>query len=262
MGGLFVQPPARFSHDPILSEPEGTRELRRKLAFEERVAKAFTVFLCELSLRGSIVEPLSPVDIQVGQMVNRHALITSAGGGAGSLHLRALEPSTALIQHNLDIWPMVPDSEIADAVSLDRTRPLMSISDSLPGFVVGAYYWYARRQLAEALVDGWVVVEQVLDNWWQTYTKGLTGKGRLDRLGDTRTYSAAVRIEVLLTAGVISAPLAEALHEARKSRNDVAHRASVTPARAKQALQTMKAVIDDIGGQSVATPVLYEGVSW
>src|SRR5581483_7979281 len=107
------------------------------------------------------------------------------------------------------------------------TRHLTAVSPTLPTLVAGAYSQFSRRQLAEALMDAWIVIEPVVDWWWKQYTDGVTDRKRRERLKDTRVYTASVRAEVLRTAGALNSDLYAAIERARGHRNAAAHRAAI-----------------------------------
>jgi hypothetical protein len=72
MSGLFVSPP---------SGSEDQERLPKKLDYEQRVAAAFNMITCELSLGGLVVEPVTPVYIGSGRFVDGHAVVMGVGGG-------------------------------------------------------------------------------------------------------------------------------------------------------------------------------------
>jgi hypothetical protein len=99
---------------------------------------------------------------------------------------------------------------------LRLTRRLTAIAESTPTFIAGTYSLYSRRQLAEAIIDAWIVIEQVVDCAWSSYIDELDDRMRRERLRDNRTYTAAVRIELLHTKRLIPPALYEAMNLARK----------------------------------------------
>lgn len=263
MGGLFVRPPGTLSDCRGPSGPHRSRvDTAAKLQYEEDVAGAFNRIICELALLGTVSEPASPVHIAHGQLVDGHAVVGSAPGGREVYLERTLGPYLTLLADHLRFWFVHPEDVLDQAAVQARTTVLASISDSLPALVPGAYYYLSRRQPAEAVMDSWIVTEQILDYLWQTYVSALLDHDRRERLSDSRTYTASVRTEVLHMAGVIDTSLYNAIHKARKHRNDLAHRAKITLSAAIDCLTTMKAAIEFVCNTSVAEPDVGTSVNW
>lgn len=238
-GGLFVRPPE-------LPE-QGNEAVDARLAFKEEAARLFNILICELCLAGLNSEPASSAVIEVGELRDGRAVITTAGS-SGDIHYdRTIEART-------NIWgrSACPDSVLEFAEPLVRSRLLAKISEAIPTLVAGGYYQYSRRHFPEALVDSFVVTEQILDYLWAQYVAGLTetdepgttrDEKRKARLKDNRTYTASVRAEVLLTAGRISVEYYNLFHKARKHRNEAAHRAKISSDAAAVCTKSMKASI-------------------
>ncbi len=260
-GGLFIRPPEplAYTNDP---ETDPGENLHAKLEFEDVASVLFNQVICEFAFHAIISEPATPVHISVGKLVDDHALITSAGGGREIYLERTLNPSMHLLQGT---WRMhrVHDPQILSNVSrLLCASKFFEVSENLPGLVAGAYSLFSQRQLPEALIDAWIVIEQIIDWLWTDYLSQFDDASRRERLSDTRTYSAAVRIEILHTAGVLSDSLYRALHLARKHRNDLAHRAKISLAMATDTLAGMKEMIEFFCHASIATPLATSGVNW
>jgi len=251
-GGLFLLPPA------------STKSLRDKLAFEEKAANVFNRPICEFALSGIVSAPATPVHISAGRLINGHALITSAGGGREMYLERTMQPSLQLLDER-GIWRMHPlhSLDVVDKVAnLRCTSLLVEVSDNLPTFVAGAYSLFSQRQAGEALMDSWIVIEQIIDSLWADFLKRITGNSRKERLPDRRIYTSAVRIELLYTVGILPLPLYEALNIARDHRNKLAHRAKISLTMSKECLMAMKQMIEFLCKTSVEPPLANLGVNW
>jgi len=264
MGGLFVQPPGELS-DPYSAGCDSDAlmsDLQVKMAFEEATAGVFNLLICELALLGVVSEPASPVHINYGRLIDNHALVV-VGSGAREMYLeRSIGPSLALLSNHWIGWPTHGGSLVDEAARLPRTRILAAVSATIPSLVAGAYYHYSRRQPAEALMDAWIVTEQILDSMWTGYTDAAKDGKRKERLLDSRTYSASVRIEVLHTAGVIERDVYERLHEAREARNRLAHRSLIDVNAASQGMCAMRCLVQLLCGTAVAEADVSIGVNW
>jgi hypothetical protein len=261
-GGLFIRPPANLS-DLLSAEIDpGKDDLKAKLAFEEKAANAFNRVICEFALKGIVSEPATPVHISRGELINDHALIRSASGGREIYLERTTMPLMQLLQRT---WRMnqLHDLDVVEAMARQEcTSQLVQVSDYLPTLVAGAYSLFSQRQLSEALIDSWIVVEQIIDWLWTDYLLRIADKSRKKRLSDPRTYSAAVQIEILHTIGVLPLSLYQALNTARKHRNDLAHRAEISLTMATEGVTAMKQIIEFLCKTSVEPPSVSVGVNW
>lgn len=196
------------------------------------------------------------------KLIDGHALITAGTGGREAYNDRTSGPALALItQGGGFTWARTNEATLDNASTCERALRLASVSESLVTLIPAAYSLYSQRQLAEALIDSWIVCEQLLDSTWRSHVDSFDSTRRR-RLDDPRTFPSAVRIELLQTAGVIPDDLAAGLHRARKSRNEVAHRASVNLDGANQAMEGMKAFLEFVLGSKIAPPAVSQGISW
>jgi len=250
-GGLFVQPATTL-----------TDELEPKLIFQEMIAHEFNRIICELALHGIVSEPATPAHISQGALVDNHALIISAGGGREMYLERTLMPSIHLHKNLWQISKMQSVDVLNKVTKQQMSSQLEDISDNLPTFVASAYSLFSRHAYSEALLDSWIVVEQIIDWLWKEYLANINDRPRKDRLSDTRTYSASVRIETLFTTNKIPLSLYEIIHTARKHRNELAHRAKINLDMAQDSLSAMKQVIEFTCQTTVEPPLANVGVTW
>ena len=218
--------------------------------------------------------PVTDVEIQGAKLIGHHVSIT---GGWGSFADRTWGPYVLLAspkrdlgvsygQPGNDYWPVnfywTPhDPKILERIDgLRGVTRLREISTTLPTLLVSAVYHASRHALAEGIVTAWIVCEEILSFLWDRYVSSVSEKDRRDRLNDHRTYSASVRLEVLLDIGVISDALYKLLHEARKVRNALAHRAvmgqeaAATSNRAlRETLRLMEITVDYLPGYSYSS---------
>lgn len=263
MSGLFVRPPQELSN-PYTEPPETppADDLEAKLAFEEDAAQAFNRVICEFCLCGVVSQPVSPVHISFGLLIEGHALVLVGSGGRELYTERSIGPITALRDGTWRLWPLHSASVLENATLLTSTDKLAAISQSVPEFVAGAHALYSQRQMNEALADSWLVCEQLLNHLWLQYRGQMTDRSRKKRLGDNRTYSASVKLEVLRTAGVLPDPLYRALHKARAHRNDLMHGATNSLDATSECMTAMKMTLEHILGEEVAEPSVSTGVNW
>ena len=196
-GGLFIQPSAELTH----YDPLNKQTWQKKMAFKEKAAKLFNLAICEYALHEVVSQPASLIHVSSGQLIDNHALITSAAGGRELYPERTIFPLIQLLQ---DTWQMmylrVYDMQITlDVAKLSCASRLSKISENLPSLTAGAYSLFSQSQFSEALNDAWIVIEQVIDWLWKTYHNQISDSARKKRLADPRTYTSAIRIEILHT---------------------------------------------------------------
>ena len=242
IGGLFLEVP------PNLIEPKPSAEGYRlwdhfleQKAFEQRTCRAFNLLLCELCLHGAISQPASPAMLGTCHLRDNTAQIESMPGGQITYFDRALGPAFSLRDRD---WFLVPSlNKDYDALRQSReltlSNRLSEVADSLPALVAGSYSLYSQRQTNEALIDAWIACEQILDSLWVDHVASLQSSERRARLEDSRSYSAAIRLEILHTAGRLPGELYEQLTRARQSRNALAHRAENTIDATTQAVEAL-----------------------
>lgn len=261
-GGLFIEPPTELVHEAAANND--VDNLKAKVAFEEKAAKLFNLVICEYALHEVISEPATQVHISAGKLIDGHALITSAGG-EGEVYLeRTLNPSMQLLSRE-GIWRIHRWHDIqitVDVAKLSCASRLAEISENLPSLTAGAYSLYSQRQLSEALIDAWIVVEQAIDWLWDEHKNGITDAERKNRLADSRTYTSAVRIELLHTIGVLAHDLYLYMTRARNHRNNLTHRATISLDMAYETLMAMKSTIEFLCGMQVGAPSKSTGVNW
>lgn len=261
-GGLFIESPAGLARWAAPNSDLGN--LQAKIAFEEKAARLFNLVICEYALHEIVSEPAARVHISAGQLIDGHALITSAGGGREIYHERTLNPSIQLLSSQ-GMWRMHPvhDMQITvDVAKLSCASRLAKISENLPSLIAGAYSLFSQSRFSEALNDAWIVVEQAIDWFWKRYKNQISDAERKKRLGDSRTYTSAIRIEILHTIGIIDPDLYKLMTTARTHRNKLEHRAKINSDMARETLIAMKSTIEFLCGMQVCEPLESYSVNW
>jgi hypothetical protein len=254
--------------DVLLTKGGGMFVRRRMSTFitremDEEDAEVLNLLICELNLAGLWCEPLSRERLQTGTLIDRYATIV---GGHGSFPERTTGPFALVAS---DPGPPAPHLwapnyffsavEQFEAV-LKKVRPmrhaprLAAISSTVPQLVAAAYYHGHASNNAEAALTSWTVVEQLLALEWDDYLADLPAGDRKVRLRDTRTYTAAIQAEVLLTAGHLDHDLYERVQSARKIRNDLAHRARISQEGAQVCTKAMQAMLEAHLKDEIAQP--------
>ena len=88
------------------------------------------------------------------------------------------------------------------------------------------------------------MIEQVLNWLWdEKYMPTNRNRGHRERLDDTRSFTANVKAELLLSCEVIDGETYDAVQQARKRRNDLAHGGHVDVAGAFECMTAMRAIL-------------------
>jgi len=258
-GGLFIEPPAELAH----ADPVNEQAMQEKVAFEEKATKLFNLVICEYALHEIVSEPATQAHISAGRLVDGHAIVTSAIGGREIYFERTFMPLIQLLQGTWQMYHRFVDMQITvDVANLSCASHLAKISESLPALTAGAYSLFSQRQLSEALIDAWIVVEQIIDWLWDEHKNGISDADRKERLADPRTYTSAVRIELLHTIGVLDLGLYTNMTRARTHRNNLAHRATIRLDMASDTLMAMKSTIEFLCGTQVGAPSTSTAINW
>jgi hypothetical protein len=261
-GGLFTKPPVELCG--IKDDSEASfRERLLKLSFMAKAARWFNRIICEFTLTEAVSEPTSPALIGVGKLVDGdHLMVMAASGGRDCSFERTSMAAVGLHQGTWITAKYTTPEVLEAAVRQECAIKLADISEIAPELVANAYFLFARGQFSEALVDAWVVIEQIIDRFWTKRVVAISNKDRVRRLKDARTYSAAVRLEILESTAIFGPDLCSLLHLARGHRNDLAHRAVIDREKAHDGLLAMKALVEFFCGKTVADPDSYQAANW
>ena len=256
-GGMFVEMPLSLRAGPT---GPGMRELDAKATFERRTTDTLNLLVCELATHGIVSEPASPVFLNPARVVDGHALITQSGGGRELYFDRAMGWAQALLgrewyQTSIRVMPEV-------AVELPRSVRIRELSADAPTLVAGAYSGYSRGQLAETLLLSWIVIEQFIDALWRERLESIDSVVRRRALKDARTYSAAVRTEILQTDGTLTDDERAVIDRVRQHRNALAHRGQVGVDGARDAATALQLVLQRVCEDDIAPLVDNVSVGW
>jgi hypothetical protein len=250
-GGLFTAPPVAVPPGDVVVSIS-TDPVRQEAA--AKITELLNLCVCEFALTGIVSEPVSPATLAGSRMTEGYIVIK--GSSPGNFY-RTGQMIRQLQEEGLDTWKEWEQREVAlrglmslplveDVLTLTRANCLANIAPATPALVAGAYFMYSRRSYTEAVVNAWMVIEQVLHSAWRTYL-GTLESTRRQRLSDHRTYSAAVKVEVMLTAGVLEETVYEAINAARKIRNGLLHAAQrLSFDQAHQVHQALEIILNSV----------------
>jgi hypothetical protein len=244
-GGLFVRDRGQYSSPQAI----------------DQLVNIFNMLTCEFTLAGLVSQPVTDLDLQSGKLIGQHI---SIAGGWGSFGDRTWGPHALLCVTPRDIsapyrteanpwwppyfyWTSSPKGVMPSVETLANAPLLSAVAPGLPSLVAAAAFHAARHNLSETIINSWVVVELILYQQWNDHLTSLSNSARRRRLKDTRTYSAGVQAEVLLTAGLMQDDTYDKVQAARKTRNDFAHRGDASADGAAHCMEAMRAMLRLLG---------------
>lgn len=263
-GGLFIRPPDHLPYRNDQLRQVTPEDRLAKRTFEEHAVHLLNRVICEFTLRGIVSAPATLIHLGSGERIENYAQLNMSVVGREIYTERTLLPSFEFLHH---LWFLFArhlphDLDVVESVSTTYyTSELVTISEYLPTLISGAYSLFSQHQLSEAVIDGWIVIEQIIDWFWTEYVRSIPDKDQKKRLSDYRTYSVAVRLDMLHTVNVLPFPLCQVLHRARKHRNDLAHRAKINLAMATESLDAMKQLIEFVCKVPVEPPMMSPAIT-
>ena len=228
--------------------------------FADGAVAAFNLVVCEFTFAGIFSEPTSRLHIGSGALKDGRASIQ---GGSAPATDRTFGPALMMSVNTAwqAGWQTVPEEQLTATDGLTRAIALREIADSLPAFVSSAYFSLQQHQLAEALLSGWIVIEQILNRLWKNeYRPTSRDAGHRARLDDARSFTANVKAELLLASGTLDGDSYDAVQKARKRRNDLAHGGHVDRDGAFECVNAMRAMLGTVVSGDIPRPASSEFV--
>lgn len=201
-------------------------ELREVQSAVEFINRCFAAFL----LGGVYCEAIGPDGLDFGRIIDWTYLRTYSAAPArpNQFHKAIRQQQCA----PLDAIHLLSPRSIQIDVLVTAMKAGRAILDAVPQlspeFLLKGVTAFARRDWGSALTNLWVVVEQITSHLWETRILACARatqivQGRIDQLSDTRTWTVAVKHELLHQIGVIGPETLGNLAVARKARNALAH---------------------------------------
>lgn len=182
---------------------------------------------------------------------------TSAPAAANRFHyLARMRYASAYEAISLMRPRTITIAELSKAMDTGRTL-LDAVPEVSAEFVLKGTTSIARRDWGAALANLWIVVEQITSHLWQervVLSARRSGDARrAEQLSDTRSWTVALRHELLHQTGVIPPEILTALSGVRKARNALSHRgAHPTEVNAKETFRSMLAMLQiAVGAQPI-----------
>jgi hypothetical protein len=172
-----------------------------RIEHRRQVATILNVVICELALRGVCSTPVAAVEVCTSVLVEN---VRAWRPAPGRVAFGLAEDDLPSSQHALrSIY--AGERVLRRLGELAHARELQRISEVLPGLVAAAHLPVAYQRPEESVVNCWVVTEQLINYVWTSrYCEQAIDAEHKERLKrDHRTFSAALREEILLASGVI-----------------------------------------------------------
>jgi len=212
------------------------------LRSDQQAVEFFNRCLAALLIGGIYCEAIALDGLDFGSIIDWKYMRVNGGGASAPSrfhHLVRLKRASAFEAIALKSPKEIAFADMILAMAMGRAV-LDAVSELSGEFLLKGTTGFARRDWGSALANLWVVVEQIASNLWtrhvvQPAKQGASIDGRVDQLGDFRTWTTAARHELLHQLGVISRTTLGRLSSARKARNDLAHKGKHPSAAAARA---------------------------
>lgn len=195
-------------------------------------AHALTQFnrtLSELLLGGIYCEAVTPDDVSFGTM--SETLYVRMHGCPEGLRASFHHAARTTLIGAMDVIRLLdPETVTVDELqgALKAGRKLIGELGGIPREqVLYGTTFYVRRQWAEALIHLWTTTERIVEIAWQKYIVDALQplpKKRRAFLNDHKTWPVSAKLEMLFQKALLPKSTYVVLDEARKARNDFAHR--------------------------------------
>lgn len=202
----------------------------REMATDQTAVEFFNRCLAALLIGGVYCETVTTDGLDLGSIIDWRYVRTHKTGQAApnrfheQIRYRQASPLEAIALHN------------PRTISIDELRRSMEVGlkvlallPTLRGeYLLKGVTGIARRDWGTALTNLWIASEQLISALWSEEVVKPTlikdsSKARRDQLADTRTWSAAPRIEMLFQKQALAGDVVQALTVARGARNKLAH---------------------------------------
>lgn len=230
----------------------------KTVATEDDAVRLFNYLLGCLLLGGLAVESVDKRDVVWGQM-HSNSLVWPVNPGRtlnshlhGHLRMRTVGNIDAIMLSNPT---NIPISRFESAFR-DGEQVLGAVPNLSPTFLLSGFTQLKYGNAGDALGVLWIAVEQLAEYMWQTKFLDVPGRhveGLRERKkslsDDSRTWSTAVRLEVLLQLGVINQATFANLYRARQARNALVHKGSTPDSKlVKKLFDSMLVLLENASG--------------
>lgn len=215
------------------------------------VLTKFNETLGKMLLGGIYSEAVKPMDISLGSMHAESGYIRHHGTGIGlrsSFHRNLREAFGGAIDTMELRYPR--KIQIKDLINAyyRGTKHFVKLGKFSPSLLLNGVSSYVNQEWQQALIFLWTAIEQVVELIWEKLIIGSgreeneieTIKHRSQFLRDYRSWTKAVKLELLYQKQCLPISDYKLLSQARKARNEFAHKGIlVTKEDASSALDSL-----------------------
>lgn len=219
--------PACFGFDGSLIFPFITEFKNGDLVVEE-----VNRILASVFLGGIYVESISPLDVSRGSMnITGYYRHSSTHSSNSDFHQAIGECDAGSLASIKLLHPEVLEADKVISAYNYGHKVLLKLPTLSPSLFIGAFTYYKKHQLREALAHSWIGVEQILEFIWKETivedTKSVNIPKRRKFI-ESQQWNAAHKIEMLYQQSLIKEDLYSFLSKARFARNNFIHK-GLTP---------------------------------
>jgi hypothetical protein len=190
----------------------------------------FNRCLAALLIGGIYCEAITPDGLDTGSIIDWRYVRSHGSGPAAAnrfhqkIRYRQASALEAIALHR----PRTVSIAVLKAAMKNGLDVLAQVTAMRGEYLLKGTTGIARRDWGAALTNLWIVAEQLTSELWSREVVGPTlaedqSRSRRDQLGDTRTWTASARIELLFQKRLLKLETFKALSAARKARNDLSH---------------------------------------
>lgn len=219
--------PACFAFDGSLIFP-----FIEEFKNDDLVVEEVNRVLASVFLGGVYVESISPLDVSRGSMnVTGYFRHSSTHSSNSDFHRAIGECDAGSLASIRLLDPEVLEADKVISAYNYGHRVLSKLPTLSPSLFIGAFTYYKKHQLREALAHAWIGVEQILEFIWkETIVENAKAVNipKRRKFIESQQWNSAHKIEMLYQQGFIKDELYSSLSKARFARNDFIHK-GLTP---------------------------------
>jgi len=223
----------------------------REFGNRHEVLSRFNEALGHMLLGGIYSEAVKPMDISLGSMHINSGYIRHYGTGIGlrsRFHRNLREAYGGPLDTMELLYPKTVQIREVTSAYYRGARYFANLSKLSPSLLLNGVSNYVNQEWQQALIFLWTAVEQVVELIWEKLIIGSnreqteieTVKHRSQFLRDYRSWTKAVKLELLYQKQCLPICDYKLLSQARKARNEFAHKGYlVTKEDANSALDAL-----------------------
>lgn len=197
---------------------------------DDLVVEEVNRILASVFLGGVYVESISPLDLSRGNMnVTGYYRHYSTHSSISEFHHAIGECDAGSLATIRLLEPEILEADKVISAYNYGHKILSKLPTLSPSLFIGAFTYYKKYQLREALAHAWIGIEQILEFIWRSTVvedaKSVDIPKRRQFM-ESQQWNSAHKIEMLYQKSLIKEELYSSLSKARFARNDFIHKGS------------------------------------